>query len=176
MEKRYDGATWDEYFQGDAAGVRVEAMTWAHWPPHRALMWMQQGNGYHPLIGDFLTRMRESLGEGRTRFLGLVTADERLVGTAVLRPHDCWSGTDSRSYVLDLYVHRRFRAATDMLYSTALPNAGRVQTFLSGASSEQVAFFSEKGFRLEASLKDDFNHHDEGMPDIRVYGKTLEVS
>ncbi len=54
-----------------------------------------------------------------------------------------------------------------------MPEEGHVQTFLDGASGEKIAFFKEKGFQLEASLKDDFNHHDPSAPDIRVYGKTL---
>lgn len=173
MEKHYNEATWDDYFSADPAKVRVEEMTWAHWPPHRALKWTRKGDGYHPLDGNFSTRIRESVAEGRTCWKALVTSDSRLVGDALLRPHDRWGKEGKEAYVLDIYVHPRFQAAADMLFRAAMPEEGHVQTFLDGASEEKIAFFREKGFRLEASLRNDFNHHDDSTPDIRVYGKTL---
>jgi ribosomal protein S18 acetylase RimI-like enzyme len=173
MEKHYDGATWDDYFWGDPASLRVEDMTWAHWPQHRALKWACKAGGYHPLEGDFFTCIRASVAEGRTRWKALVTEKGRLVGDGVLRPHDRWGEEDIGSYVLDIYVQPRFQAAADMLFRAALPEKGHIQTFLDGASKKEIAFFQERGFRLEASLRDDFNHHDESTRDIRVYGKTL---
>ena len=173
MEKHYDGPTWEEYFSADPASLRVEDMTWAHWPLHRALMWTRKGEGYHPLDGDFLVRIRESVAEGRTRWKALVTQDSKLVGSAVLRLHDRWGKGDDPSYVLDLYVHPRFRAAMDTLFEAAMPKGGHVQAFLDGSSADKIAFFLEKGFGLEASLRNDFNHHDDSTPDIRVYGKSL---
>ena len=173
MEKHYDGTTWDDYFAADSANLRIEEMTWAHWPAHRALMWTRKDGDYHPLDGGFFARIRESVAEDRTRWKALITSDGRLVGTAVLRPHDRWGKEESNSYVLDLYVHPGFQAATDMLFKAILPVEGHVQVFLDGASEDKILFFLEKGFTLETSLKDDFNHHDDSTPDIRIYSKIL---
>ena len=173
MEQHYEGIAWDDYFSESATEAMVTEMTWAHWSPHRALMWTRKGNAYHPLVGDFMTQMRESVSEKRTRFKVLVTPNSRLVGTAVLHPRDWWVKNDNDSYVLDLYVHPRFQAATQTLFSAVMPSAGHVQTFLDGGAVEQIGFFVEQGFQFETSLRDDFNHHDDSTRDIRVYGKTL---
>ena len=171
MEKHYGGSSWKGIFSADPSSVRVEDMAWVHWLPHQALMWTREKDGYHPLDGAFLIRMRESLFERRTHWKALVTPDGMLVGNAVLRLHD-WADGDL-SYVLDLYVHPRFRSGMDMLFEAAMPKEGNVETFLDGRSEEQIAFFHEKGFRLEVSLRDDFDHHDDSTPDIRVYQKSL---
>ena len=171
MERRYAGSTWEDYFSEDPDDIRVEDVAWRHWPPHRALMWTRSGSGYHPLDGDFLTRIRESAVEGWTRWKALVTPNDRLVGTAVLRRHDRWGEEKRARYVLDMYVHPRFETLTDLLYEAAMPEAAHVQTFLDGASEEKISFFLRKGFALEARLRDDFNHHDDTTPDICVYGK-----
>lgn len=95
------------------------------------------------------------------------------MGTAVLRPHDRWGKEVGKSYVLDIYVHPSFQDATDMLFKAILPEEGHVQIFLDGSSEDKIAFFLEKGFTLEASLRNDFNHHDDSTPDIRIYSKIL---
>ena len=173
MEKHYEGNTWDSYFDGDPAGARVEEMTWAHWNPHRALMWTRHQAGYHPLDGGFFARMQECQVDSRTRWKALVSPEGKLVGNGVLRPHDRWVEEDGDSYTLDLYVHPGFRAAADILFEAAMPEAGHVQTFLDGDSQAEITFFQERGFGLEVRLKDDFNHHNPSLPDIRVYGKTV---
>lgn len=184
MEKHYGGSTWEDYFSADPATLRVEDMTWAHWCSHRALMW-NRTEGHRALGGGFLTRIRGSLGEGGTRWKALTTPDGRLFGDALLRPHDRWggcpaaahtrrlAGATGQGYVLDIYVHPRFRAATKTLFQAAMPQEGHVQTFLDGSSEEAIAFFLNQGFTLEASLRDDFHHHDPSTPDIRVYGKIV---
>ncbi len=91
----------------------------------------------------------------------------------MVRPHDAWGIQTAGSHTLDLYVHPGFDAAADLLFTAAMPDTGHVQTFLGGDSEEDIAFFEERGFGLETSLRDDFNHHDPSAPDIRVYGKTL---
>lgn len=59
------------------------------------------------------------------------------------------------------------------LYDAVMPSRGHVRTFLRGADSDAAAFVLDRGFRLETSLRDDFNHHDPTTPDIRVYGRSL---
>ena len=103
----------------------------------------------------------------------LVAADGILVGNAVLRPHDCWADDERGSYTVDVYVHPEFRSAADLLFEAVMPETGHVQTFLDGASREEIAFFQARGFGFETSLKDDFNHHDPGTRDLCVYGKAL---
>ena len=173
MEKHYNQSTWEDVFLGEVKDTQVEEMTWAHWNPHRALMWIREGDGYHPLVGNFLTRIQECVAQDQMRWKALVLPDGRLVGTAVLRPHDRWGKEDLVSYVLDLYVHPRFRGGTERLFEATMPDAGHVQIFLDRSSKETVAFFLERGFRLETSLRDDFNHHDPTTPDVGVYGQIL---
>ena len=61
---------------------------------------------------------------------------------------------------MDVYVHPGFRSAVDLLLEAAMPETGHVQTFLDGGSREDLGFFQARGFVVETSLKDDFNHHD----------------
>lgn len=172
MEKHYRNSCWEAYFSADPQGLQVEEVAWKHWNPHRALLWTRRDGGYHPLDGDFLSRIRERLAGAGTRWKGLASADGRLFGSAVLRPHNRWNDGDV-PYVLDLYVHPQFRDAADTLLEAVLPPKGHVQTFLDGASREAIAFFQQRGFELEASLRYDFNHHDPATPDIRVYSRHL---
>ncbi len=58
-------------------------------------------------------------------------------------------------------------------YGAVMPSRGHVRTFLRGADSDAAAFVHDRGFRLETSLCDDFNHHDPTTPDMRVYGRSL---
>ena len=173
MEQHYGMSTWEDVFSGEPDETQVEDMTWAHWAPHRALMWTRDGDGYHPLVGNFLTRIQECSAVDQMRWKALVMPDGQLVGTAVARPQDRWGKGEAVSYVLDLYVHPRFRDGIERLFEATMPKEGHVQIFLDRASKEKVAFFVERGFRLEMSLRDDFNHHDPTTPDIGVYSKTL---
>jgi len=175
MEKHYGAHTWEDYFSADPADLCVTDMTWAQWLPHRALTWTRTEGAYRALGGDFLTRIRESVAEQRTLWKGLTAPDGRLFGDAVLRPHDRWQRSlarDRDEYVLDLHVHPRFRPAAAMLFEAIMPRQGHVQTFLDGSSKEASAFFLHRGFTLQASLRDDFNHHDPATPDVRIYGWT----
>jgi len=171
MEKHYRAHTWEQHFSVDPQDLQVEQMTWAQWCPHRALHW--RGGTYRALGGSFEARLRESLGEGKGVWKGLLTADGRLLGDAVLRPHDRRSGgrPAEQGYVLDLYVHPAARSRAGDLYDAVAPRHGLVQTFLHGSDTEGISFFLERGFALEARLRDDFNHHDPSTPDIRVYSK-----
>ena len=172
MEQHYQETSWEDYFCEDATDLSIEAITWGHWTPHRALMWARKGDGHHPLVTQFETRMLESARDERMRWKGLVGPSGRLVGAAALRPHDRWVKADPDSYTVDLYMHPKFVSSTQSLFSSMMPRAGHVQTFLD-ASSDQVAFFEEQGFQREASLRDDFNHHDDSTRDVLVYGRTL---
>ena len=80
-------------------------------------------------------------------------------------------GSDARARMLR--VHPRFRGGAERLFEATMPDAGHVQIFLDRSSKETVAFFLERGFRLETSLRNDFNHHDPTTSDIGVYGQTL---
>ena len=85
-----------------------------------------------------------------------------------------WDGTPGeKTQVLDVPVHPGFESALEVLFDAVLPASGRVQTFLDGASEAMIRFFLGHGFALEASLRDDFNHHDPSTPDTRVYAKSL---
>jgi hypothetical protein len=78
-----------------------------------------------------------------------------------------------QAYVLDLYVHPGCASRAAELYDAAMPSRGQVRTFLRGADRDATTFVLDRGFRLETSLRDDFNHHDPTTPDIRVYGRSV---
>ena len=172
MEKHYSGATWDELLSADPTDLRIENMTWAHWVPHRALMWNRPPGAYRAIAGDFLGLIRGTAGGGRTVWKALVTSDGRLIGDAALRPHVRWGdGPAVEGYLLDMHVHPPFLGAAESLFDAVMPSTGLVQTFLDGSSERLIAFFLRQGFGLDTSLRDDFHHHDPAALDIRIYSK-----
>ena len=52
MEKHYGNHVWNDYFRIDPRDLVVEDMAWAHWVPHRALMWNRPTALPRPLGGD----------------------------------------------------------------------------------------------------------------------------
>ena len=174
MELHYGGHSWDDYFSADSSELGVEDISWTHWVPHRALMWNAPAGIYRPLGGNFLARIREQAGNGRGVWKGLATPDGRLFGDAVLRLHDAWAGPlSSETYVLDLWAQGGFQIGAEALFDAVLPASGTIQTFLDGSSEAAIDFYIGRGFSLETSLRDDFNHHDPTMRDIHVYSRTI---
>lgn len=176
MEKSYAGTSWEDYYAVDSASLRIEDMNWSHWPAHHALMWSSPNKEHRALGDNFRGRIREILACPEAHWMALVSPDGKLVGDALLRPHDSWGELRRRkppAYVLDLFVHQRFRDAAARLFDAILPATGHVQTFLDASETEKIELFRQRGFTLEASFRDDFNHHNEGTPDICVYGRTI---
>ena len=174
MEQHYGSHVWEDYFDVDPRDLVVENIAWSHWVPHRALMWNRPTALQRPLGGDFLSRIREALGLGRTVWKGLTTPDGRLMGDAVLRSNDSWGHTPhEEEYMLDIYVHPGFEGALEPLFDAVLPSSGRVQTFLDRSWEEATRFVVAHGFALESSLLDDFNHHDPSTPDTLLFARAL---
>lgn len=101
-------------------------------------------------LGDF------TLANGETAELGVVTA-----------PCLLWKERLCR------FFNSPAQAERASLYDAGMPSRGHVRTFLRGADRGAAAFVHDRGFRLETSLRDDFNHHDPTTPDMRVYGRSL---
>jgi len=59
------------------------------------------------------------------------------------------------------------------LNSPPQPERTSLYDFLRGADRDAEAFVLDRGYRLETSLRDDFNHHDPTTSDIRVYGRSV---
>ncbi len=174
MERHYGGHSWDDYFSADPSELGVEDISWTHWVPHRALMWNAPAGIYRPLGGNFLARIREQARNGGGVWKGLATPDGRLFGDAVLRPHDAWtSPVSGEAYVQDLYAQPGFGIGAEALFDSVLPVSGMIQTFLDGSSEAAIDFYIGRGFSLETSLRDDFNHHDPNTRDIHVYSRTI---
>ena len=171
MEKLYSDTTWESYFDIPEAELSIRNVAWGDWNPHRTMTWRRDNGGYHPMDGNFIGLMRDSLNLRRAVWKGLFSPDGRMVGGAVVRTKDSWSEADVGTSVVDLYVHPNFEASADELLEEALPASGSLQTFLIGASADTIKRFEALGFAFETSLKDDYNHHNPSTPDIRVYSR-----
>jgi hypothetical protein len=160
---------------GEADVVDVE---WKHWPLMNALtsvpgVAVLRSMAFHlygidSFEGGFLSFITDWQEARRKRVKLLESASGAIVGCTTIQPNSLW---DSRTYLLDLFVHPNFLSYyASLLNALELPE-GKIQCYVDAASpGEKIDALQQAGFKREVLFKNQFNWNDEWF-DVFVYSK-----